>query len=486
VRQVSKARTLKESWAFRRPAVVLSGGGALGAYQVGVLKVLGEIGLRPAIVLGMSVGAINAVGWIANDFRVDVLRRTWGRVGPSSIGMRWTSLTLRLFGLFVTVLAGVEILLTAIGSDELSVARVFLRGATVGGEAHSVILDVLAWMIVGALGFGLARVARQAEDWLVRGKRLTDSRSLHRLLGIALALGLVAHLVTWGFGLSWPHRFSATVLVVGGAFWLINRPGATGDWVRHALVRLLPESGGRGLWRGLARRQLIESLVEAGDPQLLLDPRTHLIMNAVAVDTGRIGYFVNWADPSPAFRDRVDCALGDTILLRTPAEVIHAASASSALPVIFQPVRFHGHDYVDAGLFSSHAIDIALADGADALLVVIMSPAGGPELVGEDPHLLEVGTRLLDLGNWRDLRTELRSLPAPWSRERDPAKLCLVEPQSPLPGSLLALDPRNAARLMRHGEHDAWRALERAGWIETRATAAENPLADSREIPPVA
>jgi predicted acylesterase/phospholipase RssA len=40
--------------------LVLQGGGALGAYQVGVYEALHEAGIEPAWVIGTSIGAINA------------------------------------------------------------------------------------------------------------------------------------------------------------------------------------------------------------------------------------------------------------------------------------------------------------------------------------------------------------------------------------------------------------------------------------------
>ena len=43
-----------------RTAIVLQGGGALGAYEFGVLKALYEkrAGFKPAVVTGISIGAI--------------------------------------------------------------------------------------------------------------------------------------------------------------------------------------------------------------------------------------------------------------------------------------------------------------------------------------------------------------------------------------------------------------------------------------------
>lgn len=71
-------------------AFVLSGGAALGAVQVGMLQALETAGIRPDLVVGTSVGAINAA-WIAGDptdAHLDDLEALWvsirrGQVFPS-------------------------------------------------------------------------------------------------------------------------------------------------------------------------------------------------------------------------------------------------------------------------------------------------------------------------------------------------------------------------------------------------------------------
>lgn len=53
-------------WRSRRPArlaVVLGGGGNLGAYQVGVIDTLSRAGVQPDLLVGTSVGALNAAFW---------------------------------------------------------------------------------------------------------------------------------------------------------------------------------------------------------------------------------------------------------------------------------------------------------------------------------------------------------------------------------------------------------------------------------------
>src|SRR5215510_5231626 len=55
-------------------ALVLQGGGALGAYQVGVYQALQEAGVEPDWLIGTSIGAINA-GLIAGNKPADRLAK---------------------------------------------------------------------------------------------------------------------------------------------------------------------------------------------------------------------------------------------------------------------------------------------------------------------------------------------------------------------------------------------------------------------------
>jgi NTE family protein len=64
---------------FRR-ALVLSGGGARGAYEVGVLKALNEMGFQFDIVFGTSIGAINAIFFAQQA--MDRLEEIWSGWRP--------------------------------------------------------------------------------------------------------------------------------------------------------------------------------------------------------------------------------------------------------------------------------------------------------------------------------------------------------------------------------------------------------------------
>jgi NTE family protein len=60
-------------------AVVFSGGGSLGAAQVGALRALVDAGVRPDLLVGCSVGALNAAFFAADPTpaRMDDLERVW-------------------------------------------------------------------------------------------------------------------------------------------------------------------------------------------------------------------------------------------------------------------------------------------------------------------------------------------------------------------------------------------------------------------------
>jgi NTE family protein len=57
---------MQQTSSAHNPAVVLGGGGVFGATQVGMLRALLEAGIRPGLVVGTSVGAINGAA-IAAD-----------------------------------------------------------------------------------------------------------------------------------------------------------------------------------------------------------------------------------------------------------------------------------------------------------------------------------------------------------------------------------------------------------------------------------
>ena len=103
----AKSRTTKGNGPARTSArdeipgqvvLVLQGGGALGAYQVGVYEAMHEAGIEPDWVIGTSIGAINAaiIAGNARENRLARLSDFWARVeqGSGDDPLRfWTGLS---------------------------------------------------------------------------------------------------------------------------------------------------------------------------------------------------------------------------------------------------------------------------------------------------------------------------------------------------------------------------------------------------------
>ncbi len=72
-----------------RVALVLQGGGALGAYQAGVYQALHEAGMEPDWVCGVSIGGINSAIIAGNppEHRLEKLRIFWDRITARKSGI---------------------------------------------------------------------------------------------------------------------------------------------------------------------------------------------------------------------------------------------------------------------------------------------------------------------------------------------------------------------------------------------------------------
>jgi NTE family protein len=78
---------MEQATSATGPAIVLGGGGVLGATQVGMLRALLESGIRPGLVVGTSVGAINgaAIAAAPNMAGVENLAGLWASLAEAGM-----------------------------------------------------------------------------------------------------------------------------------------------------------------------------------------------------------------------------------------------------------------------------------------------------------------------------------------------------------------------------------------------------------------
>ena len=90
---VHKAPGRVEVPAYDAVALVLQGGGALGAYQAGVYEGLHEAGIRPTWLAGISIGALNTavIAGTPESQRVDRLRELWETICAAPVKWPATS-----------------------------------------------------------------------------------------------------------------------------------------------------------------------------------------------------------------------------------------------------------------------------------------------------------------------------------------------------------------------------------------------------------
>src|SRR2546423_3663290 len=90
--------------------LVLQGGGALGAYQVGVYQALHEAGIEPDWVIGTSIGAINASLIAGNEpgDRMARLKEFWTRIQHGAFQQAISSLPMigGMAGTWLTMAGG--------------------------------------------------------------------------------------------------------------------------------------------------------------------------------------------------------------------------------------------------------------------------------------------------------------------------------------------------------------------------------------------
>jgi NTE family protein len=95
VQSEPRAAVAERRLPFECVALVLQGGGALGAYQAGVYEALAEAGIHPDWLAGISIGAINCALIAGNppETRVDRLREFWEGItsNPSRSWCEWTN-----------------------------------------------------------------------------------------------------------------------------------------------------------------------------------------------------------------------------------------------------------------------------------------------------------------------------------------------------------------------------------------------------------
>lgn len=162
-----------------RLAVVLGGGAALGAVEAGAIETFRRWGLAPDLLVGTSVGAINAAYWAfdAEPARPDRLLRLWAGAGRSTM---LPDHLLRMFvrlaygGPALTGQSGVALLVRAAGLQDARIeeSRIPLAVVTTDVESGERVVLRRGPLLPAVLASAAIPVLYPAVE--VAGRRLMD------------------------------------------------------------------------------------------------------------------------------------------------------------------------------------------------------------------------------------------------------------------------------------------------------------------------
>lgn len=480
-----------------RIGVVLSGGGARGSYEAGVLMAFHDAQVPTHIITATSVGSINAASYAAHSEgfvgNAEVLVRSWLELTPLTLGIDWSR--------YIFLLAGLIAASAGIGN--------FLWDWL---EGHGIYLHLhhpaLTWLSLAAAGIAILLFADMLPYVgyvalnVLRGRRWQpDAKKAWLSLG--------ANILVWGFVIlvldsthvHLPFRafnyFEVTAgplaIVVLFVLWLLWRllrgPLNT---ISHRFLRLPLRTG---LFANFDRVRFLRArLPEDG----LRRSAIHVIMTATDLQGGSGRYFSN-VPPEELLRDpdvQREFVLQD---VECPRDMVLAMVASSAYTFAYEAVPMEGRLWTDGGVVTNQPIRPALRMGADVLFLVMLEPLEHDSVLGEVKTFLDVGIHAVDILISKNLKSDMAMLnnlsqlcsayakelgvqPEQLELEIGSQRYCYVKafniaPAAPLPVSALDFDGEIISPVIIQGYRDACKVLK-----EFLAYEAQRPPRESRRV----
>lgn len=389
-----------------RIAVVLSGGGARGAYEAGVLLALQDARVPTHILTSTSIGAINAAsyaghgrGYLGN---AEPLVEGWLQLTPATVGIDWSRYIIVLTGL-IAATAGfgnaIGVLLHRLG--------IFVRQDD----------PLLTWLFLGVVGtivlfsytefsylFYVLMHPMRGQRWAPNKKKLTWSLIANSMvLGFVCWLLIATHIEFKAASVFWltPKNdlWLGVALLVFAILWSLLR-----NRVSRLSQRILRSPLDSGLFQNYERSRFLRERIH--QRRLRRSPM-RVVMTAAELYTGREKYFAN-----KKIEELANDPGADANFIRSHFEYAHdmmkSVVASSAFPMAYEPVKMHGGLWSDGGLVAKQPIIPAIRLGADVVFLIAVEAE--KEVVPKIRTFLDVGMRAFDILMSRNVRSDLRVL----------------------------------------------------------------------------
>lgn len=396
--------------AFRnfsgRIAAVLSGGGARGAYEVGALLAFQDAGLPTHIIAASSVGSINAASYAAhsttNVGNAESLVQSWFDLTPPVVGIEWTR--------YVWVLAG--LIAASAGFGNLIHTLLASRGFKL--DLHD---PALTWFSLGLAGtVGLVFYDRLPYlGYVIRSLIRKTTWKPDRKKAV---LSLIDNLVVWGFLLVVFHsihlgavlrdfvRFfpMAAALALSGLVLVLVLRARFRTRLSAQLFRLLSLPLRTGLFANFERSRFLRQRISM---EGLRASPIRVVFTATDLETGAPLFFSNKPRENLALDPGAESHfVAEEVVV--PDDLMRAILASSALPIVYEPLMVGQQLCADGAMVTNQPIRPAVRLGADVLFLIMMDPPTSQR--GEVKTFIDVGLRALDILLAQNLVTDLKIL----------------------------------------------------------------------------
>lgn len=389
-----------------RIGVVLSGGGARGAYEAGALLAFQDAAMPTHILAATSVGSINAASYASHSSsfvgNAESLVESWTQVSPPAMGIDWSRYILMLAGL-VSATAGFFNALRG----WLQEHGTFLHGS----------YPVLTWLSLMLAGISILLLYDQMpyffyviSNFLHRGHWKPDTKKALRSFS--------ANLLVWGFiylflNFTHLHFYSRVVefdlssralalalVLLLVVLWFLMRDRMS--LLSHRFLRMPLRSG---LFPNYERTKFLRGRIAAD--RLRASP-IRVIMTATDLDAGSANYFSNASPEELASDPNVvqDFVRSEIV---QPDDLLQAVIASSAFTIVYETVPVLGRLWTDGGVITNQPIRPAVRLGADVLFLVMVQPVNAPDKSAVKTFM-DAGVRAMDILMARNLKADLRML----------------------------------------------------------------------------
>jgi predicted acylesterase/phospholipase RssA len=358
------------------------------------------------LITATSIGAINgasfaahAEGFVGN---AEPLVSAWLELTPPTVGVEWTRYSWMIGGALATAFGVVNLTYYLIDSSGYHI------------HLHH---PAIAWLSLVFAGLSVLLLYDQLPYAYYCAKRLLRGSSwrpsLRRfMISLAGNLLVLAFLVAIVESLHAHTEFDqmlyaqplVLILVLVILFVLQRLRTHANPQVGRFIGRLLRLPFRTGIFTNFERIRFLRRYIPV---ERLRTSAIRMVLTATDLETGAPRYFTN-SDPASFHGEGgVDEKFVTRELVRLD-DLMPAIIASSALPIVYEPLTLDGHMHGDGAIVGSQPIRPAVRLGADVLLLISMETPGGTQ----EPirTFVDVGLRALDILMQRNVQDDVTLL----------------------------------------------------------------------------